>query len=607
MIKTGKSHNLFTSKISIMHTRITVGHRYQIPVRIIVLAIMIGLLCQCKEEQEMGWHASGRGGAVAAGGKKAAAAGISILRQGGNAADAAAATLLALSISDYGKYAIGAEIPLIFFDNADKKVKVLSGLGSAPLDTSAINWYYKHGIPHGEMKSAPVPGAFGLCVVTVKRFGTMRFEEVVTPSLEIIDAGIEKHGKLSEAQKDSLINKSEGLQAVRARFYLEGTADALANTFRKLIKTEKETAGKREDKLQAVFDRYYKGDIAETLVDYYIKNGGFLRQRDLASYKVHMEEPVQVEYRGYTIYKCNTWTQGPYLCQTLRLLEGFDLKKMGHLSSDYIHVLTEALKLGLADRDTYYGDPRFVDVPIDALLSDQYTQLRRPLIDMHKASMDIRPGDPVNMKALKDGGVYRPGNGGTTTCVVADRWGNMVAATPSGNRPYSVCQELGIAHGNRLRSLNTTPGHPNRIQPGKRPRITLTPTIVTKDNKPVLAISVAGGDKQDQTTLNCLLNFIEFGMLPKDAVTQPRFRTKHHQHSFKPTPDRKEAIVEKGNLVLNEHIPDSVRDVLENRGHIISTISGHIADPVMIYRDGESEIIYAAGDPRAYRHADALK
>jgi gamma-glutamyltranspeptidase/glutathione hydrolase len=280
---------------------------------------------------------------------------------------------------------------------------------------------------------------------------------------------------------------------------------------------------------------------------------------------------------------------------------------MGHLSADYIHVLTEALKLGFADRDEYYGDPLFVDVPIKALLSDEYTRLRRSLIDMTKASTEIRPGDPVNMKAVKGRRTYQPGPGGTTTCVVADRWGNLISATPSGNGPYALCRELGVAHGNRLRCLNTTLGHPNRIEPGKRPRITLTPTIVLKDGKAVIAISVAGGDLQDQTTLNCLLNFLEFGMMPKDAVTVPRFSTGHQQNSFDPNPDREKTLGTLASLTLDDRIDESVRQKLAERGHKVITTSLPIGYPVMIYVDPNTAMIYAAGDPKAGRHAAALE
>jgi gamma-glutamyltranspeptidase/glutathione hydrolase len=239
-------------------------------------------------------------------------------------------------------------------------------------------------------------------------------------------------------------------------------------------------------------------------------------------------------------------------------------------------------------------------------LSEPYAALRRTLVDMKKASLEMRPGDPVKMKALSDEpGKYRPGPGGTTTCVVADRWGNFVAATPSGNQPYNICQPLGIAHGNRLRSLNTTPGHPNRIEPGKRPRITLTPTLVLKDGAPIMGISVAGGDLQDQTTLNCLLNFIEFGMMPKEAVTRARFSTLHHEDSFKPGKERK--VEGPGRLTLQDSIRTDIQNDLARRGHKIDTSAGHIAKPVMIYFDRKTDTFFAAGDPGANRHAAVVE
>ena len=260
---------------------------------------------------------------------------------------------------------------------------------------------------------------------------------------------------------------------------------------------------------------------------------------------------MTANYRGYTVCKCGPWTQGPYLCQTLRLLEGFDLKALGHLSADYVHVAVEAMKLALADRDEYYGDPEFVDVPLAVLLSDRYTELRRPLIDMRHASLEARPGDPIHMAALKGGGQFRPGVGGTTTCVVADRWGNVVSATPSANVENLDGGRTGVTYSNRLVSLDTVPGHPNCIQPGKRPRITLTPTLVLKDGRPILAISVAGGDLQDQTALNLLLDFVDFGMAPEQAVTVPRFATHHHQDLVDPSADRSKAFRQTGSLTLN--------------------------------------------------------
>ena len=500
-----------------------------------------------------------------------------MLQAGGNAADAAVATLLALSITDYGSFAIGGEIPFMICDAPRSEVKVLSGLGAAPGDAAAIKWYYDNAIPHeGGIKAAPVPGAVDLCVTALRLYGTMSFADAVSPALALLDRGAED-------------------------WHLP-----LAATFGKLIDTEHQTYGDRDEKLRAVRDRFYTGDIADTLEQFYLDQGGFLRKTDLAAHITHVENPVSIQYHGYTIYKCPPWTQGPSLCQALRLLEGFDLQKIGHLSADYIHVLTEALKLAFADRDQYYADPNFSDVPMQALLCDEYTNLRRVLIDPAGASTEIRPGDPIAMKPIITPLPPSAPPGGTTTCVTADRWGNVVAATPSANGPYSICDALGIAHGNRLRSLNTTPGHPNRIEAGKRPRITLTPTLVARDGKVTIAISVAGGDAQDQTTLNCLLNHIDFGLAPADAVTAPRFCTHHHLNSFRPHANRQDAIVALNELNLDSRLGDATAARLRSLGHQVSLVENPVAVPVMLSIDPASGTMRAAGDPRTGRHAAAI-
>jgi len=530
------------------------------------------------------WRASGKGGVVAAGGSQAVAGGIHLLEQGGNAADAAAATLFALTVTDYGSCAIGGEIPLIIYDANRQEVKVLGGMGRAPLDEAAIDWYYANGIPdQGSYKAMPVPGAVHLCLSLLEWYGTKNFEQVVAPTLALLDAG-------------------------DTWWYPK-----LAATLHKMIKYEQRANGSRQEKLQAARDCFYRGEIADELVAWYQNVGSFLQKQDLERHRTTIEEPISISYRGYVVHKCNTWTQGPVLCQVLRLLEGYNLQEMGHLSADYIHLLTEAMKLAYADRDTYYGDPDFATVPMAELLSDEYTNIRCTLLDMEQASRERRPGDPYNMNALADmpspdeNPVKTPISD-TTTCVVADRWGNVVAATPSCNLETNEPDAAtGIVQGNRLRSLNTTPGHPNRIQPGKRPRITLTPTLVTKDGKPVVAISVAGADLQDQTTLNILLNHIEFGMMPEEAVTQPRFNTDHMENSFDSNPDRHRAFMAPGSLQVNCGISGRVQEELERRGHALSTTSEAIAKPVMIYLDRDTGKMYTAGDPNAGRHAAAME
>jgi gamma-glutamyltranspeptidase/glutathione hydrolase len=523
----------------------------------------------------IGWSASGTGGVVAAGKPESVAAGLSILLAGGNAADAAVATLLALSVTDYGPFAIGAEVPFLIYLAPRREVKVLSGMGGAPLDPAAIDWYLEHGIPRSGIKSAAVPAALSTCFAALKLYGTMSFERVAEPVLALLDKG-------------------------GAEWYPD-----LAATFRRLIEREREMAGTREEKLQAARDRFYKGDIAEELEAWYIEQGSFLRRADLAAHETSVEEPVTASYRGYQVCKAGPWTQGPYLCQTLRLLEGFDLKRAGFLSADHIHLAVEAMKLALADRDEHYGDPRFVEVPMERLLGDEYTRLRAGLIDLRRASKEVRPGDPVAMKALKSPGTLRPGPGGTTTCCVADRWGNVVAATPSGNPPFVKPGKTGVTHATRLSSFNTLKGHPNCIEAGKRPRITLTPTLVLKEGKPVYAVTVAGGDLQDQVTLNLLLGAIDFGMPPETAVRAPRFSTGHYQDSFDPSSERQKTVRGHGSLQLQSTILESVGEELRARGHEVTRTQGPIGHPVMIFIDPASGRMHAAGDPAAGRHAAA--
>jgi gamma-glutamyltranspeptidase/glutathione hydrolase len=514
------------------------------------------------------WYASGNGGVVAAGPPASAQAGIDILSQGGNAVDGAVATIFNLAVSDYGSFCIGGEVPFMFYGVSENKVIVFNGMGGAPGDQKATDWYYANGIPGSGIRAATVPSAISTCLTALELKGTMSFEQVIAPTLKLLDDG----GK---------------------NWYPN-----LAETFRKLIYTEKITTGTREQKIRAARDRFYKGDIADELNDYYIRSGAFLRKSDLEAHKTTVEEPVTINYRGYDVYKCNTWTQGPVLLQSLKLLENFNLKVMGDFSPDYLHVTIEAMKLAFADRDKYYGDPGYVHVPIKQLLSDQYAKLRFPLIDMKKASQDIRPGDPFNMKACNEHGQYWPGEHGTTTCVVADKWGNVVAATPSANPEYGICESLGIAHNTRLSSLNTQRGHPNSLQAGKRPRITLTPTLVLKNGKPVMAISVAGGDMQDQVSLQLFLNQVEFGKMPKEAIIAPRFRTYHTGNSFNPSPEADKRIYKIGALDIDSTSQVILND-LKDRGHNVSIADQLIGYPIMIYIDQATGISYAAGDPRA--------
>jgi gamma-glutamyltranspeptidase / glutathione hydrolase len=519
---------------------------------------------------------AGTRGVVVSGSSAATDAGIRILEQGGNAADAGAATLLALSVTTVGAFCIGGEVPVLIYEAAKKDVKVLAGQGAAPLDPKAIEWYLKNGIPNGEIRAAPVPAALDLIVSLLQRYGTKSFREITEPSLSILAAG----------GPSWYIDTSD-----RRRIETGHNWRAeLAVTFRKLVEAEEKAVGNRKSRLQAVADRFYRGDIADALERWYIEKGGFLRKRDLAAHRTRVEKPVQVDYRGYQVLKCGPWTQGPYLLQSLRLLEGFDLKNMGFASADYIHVIAESMKLALADRDEYYGDPLFAEVPLKILLSNPYTQIRRPLIELQKASLEIRPGDPYRMLPRKKPWGPSDAPGGTTVMCVADRWGNVIAATPSGlGSTAGVAGETGIIHSTRLTSLNTWKGHPNCIEPGKRPRVTLTPTLVLKGGRPVLAISVAGGDLQDQAALQLILDNIEFGMGAEEAMQAPRFATAHHTGSF----GQDKPVL--GSLQVNEKIPAQVREDLKNRGHFLTISKGSIGGAAMLSIDADSVTVHGVG------------
>ncbi len=520
--------------------------------------------------------ATGSQGVVVSGRPVATAAGIKILKQGGNAADAGAATLLALSVTYVGAFCVGGEIPILVYNADGKSVKLLEGQGEAPRDPKAIAWYMKHGIPDGDVKAAAVPGTIDAIVTLLKLYGTKSLDEVVQPTLAILDAGGPTW--YIDTGSDKKIETGVHWQA------------DMAVTFRKLVDSEKAAKGTREQKLQAVSDRFYRGDIADALEAWYTEKGGFLRKADLAAHKTPVVDPLQTTYRSYTIYKAGPLTQGPYLAQTLRLLEGFDLKKMGFNSADYIHTVIEAEKLALADRDEYYGDPNFVKVPMQQLLSDQYTEMRRHLIDPKKASLELRPGDPYNMKATKPPTITGPWHGGTTVMCVTDKWGNVIAATPSGlSSTAGVAGRTGIIHGSRLSSLNTFAGTPNVIEPGKRPRITLSPTLLFHDDQPVMAISVAGGDQQDQAAIQVILNYVEFGMNPEEAFKAPRFSTTHFISSF----GQDRATL--GSLSVPNNLPEAVQDELRSRGHLVTVIHEGVGGVALIGIDPKTRQATAVG------------
>ena len=383
----------------------------------------------------------------------------------------------------------------------------------------------------------------------------------------------------------------------------------LARTLRRLVEAEAASlkAGEpREKAIGRARDAFYTGDLARQLAAAVQAEGGMITEADLANYHSRIEQPYSVTYRGYTVHKAGPWNQSPVLLQSLNLLEGFDLRAMGHLSAGSIHVMTEAMKLAYADRDRHYGDPAFVKVPMTGLLSKAYADSRRALIDPMRASLEQRPGNPLPfdgpttaMQACGDAAtsgcatpdphirrVGTPGESGDTTAIeVADKDGNLFSATPSSGWLLGgafVAGDTGVPLSNRMQAFRLEPDSPNIVAPGKRPRTTLTPTIVTRDGAPFLAIGTPGGDSQDQQILQVLVNVIDFGLPLQAAVDSARFNTLSIQSSFG------DHRIDPGVLEVERGVPEAVRKDLEARGHTLRLY------PPVAYSTG---IVAAGVDP----------
>src|SRR6185295_17125536 len=332
--------------------------------------------------EPVGWKAEGSHGAVAAGGADAVTAGLAELKAGGNAADGAAATILALSVTDSTMFCFGGEVPILVYDAKRNVVEVIAGQGAAPRLATREYFNAHGGIPTSGLQAAAVPATLDACLTLLDRYGSRSFSEAVAPALKLLDR------------------------------HQEPWHVDLARTIRRLIEAERAADGDRRRGLRLVADYFYRGPLAHELADWCAANGGLIRFTDLATHTTRIEDPVSADYRGYKVYKCGAFTQGPYLLETLQLLEGFDLASLGHNKSQTIHVALEAMKLALADRDAYYADPLFAEVPLDGLLSPDYAKMRRGLIDSSQASLEQRPGDPRKGKPLLDKVAARRGLGG---------------------------------------------------------------------------------------------------------------------------------------------------------------------------------------------------
>ncbi len=553
-----------------------------------------------------------------------ASAGARIFARSGNAIDAAAAATFVEGIVNPHMHTIGGEAPMLIYVASERRVVAINGNMTAPM-RATIAHYRTAGydlIPGEGLLAAGVPAAFDALASALAKFGTMTLAEVLEPALRLCEDGMPMHAGLSghgETPEDlsGLIGVASILSNERkfrekwpssAALYMpDGRVPepgeiirnpALGSFFHRLLEAESAARKRgREAAIDAARDRFYRGDIAGEIVRWSEAKGGLLQASDLANFMTKFEDPVSVDYHGVTVHKCQPWSQGPVFLQQLRLLEGFDLHSLGHNSANYIHTMVEAAKLAFADREAYYGDPDFTDVPLEALLSQPYAELRRGLIDPVHASADLRPGDPRGMRPLLAGGASTPRSWGPGTIHVtaADGMGNMVACTASGGWiPSSpVIDTLGFPLGTRVQTFFLDERHANALRPGKRPRTTLTPSIATRGGQPYLAFGTPGGDQQDQWTLQFFLNLIEFGMDVQEAIEAPRFSTAHFPSSFYPHGARP------GVLRVENRIDEKVRAELATRGHEVEVrppwCEGHVLG---IRFDPARRILFGGADPR---------
>jgi len=533
----------------------------------------------------------GTHGMVTTGHYLASRIGLHILEEGGNAVDAGVAAGFALAVLEPYIYGIGGEVPILVYLADEKRVVCLSGQGPAPR-SATIDRFRKAGIdsiPGDGLLAAAVPDAVSTWIHALSLYGTMRLAQVLDPVIELAERGFPMYDRLRSALERSSGQFHE-VWPSSERAYLPGgrvpdteeiyVQKDLARMFSRLADAEhRERKRGRREALQSARDVFYKGEIAERIVEFLQqnrlpdstgkRNGGLLSREDLGGYATRVEEPVTTSYRGYDVFKCGPWSQGPVFLQQLRLLEGYDLAAMGHNSPEYIHLVIEAAKLAFADRERYYGDPDFSDVPLSRLLSREYAEARRKLIDPDRASLELRPGDATAYVPEERKGGLDIHKGDTTHLDTADRWGNLMSATPSGGwfRSSPVVEGLGFPLGTRMQMFSLEPGHPNALAPGKRPRTTLTPSLALKDGRPCMAFGTPGADQQDQWSLQFFLNRVDFGMDLQAAVDAPTFHTSHFPSSFHPHG------ANPGMTHVESRIPESSIAALRAKGHTV-TVSG---------------------------------
>ncbi len=491
---------------------------------------------------------------VVAGHYLAAAAGLRILDQGGNAIDAGVASGIAVNVTMPHWTSFAGVAPIIIYLADKDEVVTISGVGRWPKAATLEYFRDTYGeIPVGVARSA-VPGACDAWLRALELYGTMTFEQAAQPALELAEGGFPASESLVSRIKDfeEFLSAHPGSRELflpggkRLELGQHFVQKDLAGVFRGMIEAERACSGSgREAGVHAARDYFYKGDVAEKMVRFAQEQGGLITMEDFADFSVKVEKPETGTYKGYTLFTCGPWCQGPSLIEVLNLIEGYDLKSMGHNSAEYIHVFTEAVKLAFSDRDAYFGDPEFVEVPMAGLLSKEYAAERRKALDTSKAWPELPPpGNPwpfqgVDRPAAR--GINVPGlaaapmmSDTASTCAV-DRWGNAFAATFSDSFTATpIVPGLGLIISSRGGQSWLDPELPNCMGPWKRPRITPNPAIAFKGGKLFMPFATPGTDAQVQAMAQMFVNMVDFGRTPQQAVEEPRFNSFSFPGSYWP-------------------------------------------------------------------------
>ncbi|HXC13643.1 MAG TPA: gamma-glutamyltransferase family protein [Stellaceae bacterium] len=555
--------------------------------------------------------------AIAAGHYLAATAGFAILEAGGNAIDAGCAAGIALGVLQSDLVDVAGVAPIMIYLAEKREVVTIAGLGAWPRALDPELFMREHGgkIPKGVLRTV-VPAAPDAWITALKRWGTMSFGAVAAAAIRLARDGFPMY-PLMEASLKRHEADHRGWPSSAAIFLPNGRVPEAGDIFRQtdlaaslqyMADEERAAAGRRREAgLDAAHDAFYRGDIAKKIVAFMKEQGGLLSAEDLAEYHSPVGPPERRRFGDLEVFTCGAWCQGPVLLQTLALLEGTDLAGLGHNSADYVHRLTEALKLAFADREAYYGDPALVEVPLASLISAEYAAERRKLIRPDRAWPEMPPPGDLGRQAGRGFGDFPRPSGDpnpepdTSYVCVADRWGNLFSATPSdGSYGSPVVPGTGLIPSNRGSQSRPDPRHPAGVGPGKRPRLTPNPALAIKGGDHFMPFGTPGGDVQSQAMLQVLLNRFVFGQEVQSAIESPRFASYSYPSSFAPYD------YYPGRLAIEARIPEAVIAELQRRGHEIQRWPDWIwtAGAVCaIDVDKKRGVIEAGADPRRAAYA----